>query len=144
MHLALVRKDADLVRVHAQEYTAVLIVCCFFVSFIGIFVDQLHITKAVHQEANFCLFHLLLLVDSFLGILDGSTAFAAVFLLDAVQFPGDYCCHGVVIIQDILVFGNILHRLLIVCLKCLDLQSDQLIETHIQDRTCLLLCKFEL
>ena len=143
MKLAGICKDTDLVRIHAGKDIAALCMSGFFITFIGILVNETHISETIHQEANFGFFYLLLFINSFLCIFNRSLTLAAVFLLDLIQFSHDHCCHGIIIIQDILIKSNILHRLLMLFHQGIDFQTDQLVKTHIQDRCCLFLCEFQ-
>ena len=111
----------------------------FFISLICRLINGPHISEAIHKECDFHFFHLLFLIDNFFCILDHCAAFRTVFFLDLIQFFHDHFCHGIIIIQDIFINGNVLHCFCIICLKCLDFQTDQLVQTHIQDRSCLFL-----
>ena len=143
MELAGICKDTDLVRIHAGKDITALCMGGFFITLVGILVNETHISETIHQEADFGLFHLLLLIDSFLCIFNGSLTLTAVFLLDLIQFTHDHCCHGVIIIQDILISSNVLHGFLMLLHQSIDLQSDQLVKTHVQDRCGLFLCEFQ-
>ena len=58
---AVSKKDQILSVVHTGKHITVFTAGSFLVSFIGIFVDQLHITKTVHQEADLSFLHFLFL-----------------------------------------------------------------------------------
>ena len=113
------------------------------ITLVGILVNETHISETIHQEADFGLFHLLLLINSFLCVFNGSLTLTAVFLLDLIQFTHDHCCHGVIIIQDILISSNVLHGFLMLLHQSIDLQTDQLVKTHVQDSCGLFFCEFQ-
>ena len=141
MHLACICKYTDLVCIHTVEYIFIFIMNSFFVSLISIFIYKLHITKAIHQEADFHLFHLLLFIDSFFCIFNRCTAFSSVFFLDGVHVFDDHGRHGIIIVQDIFIKSNVFHRLFMLSLQCFNFQTDQFIQTHIQNGICLTFCK---
>ena len=143
MKLAAVSKKTDFICIHTGKHIAVFTAGSFFVSFIGVFVDQLHIAKTVHQEADLCFLHFFLLVNSFLCVFNGGTSLCTVFLFNGIQLFYDHFCHRIIMIQNILIKSNIFHGLLILCLKSLNLQTDQLIKAHVQNGCGLLFCKLK-
>ena len=143
MKLAAVSKKTDFICIHTGKHIAVFTAGSFFVSFIGIFVDQLHIAKTVHQEADLCFLHFFLLVNSFLCVFNGGAPLCTVFLFNGIQLFYDHFCHRIIMIQNILIKSNIFHGLLILCLKSLDFQTDQLVKAHIQNGCGLLFCKLK-
>ena len=115
-----------------------------FVSLISILINKAHIAEAIHKEADLCLFHLLFFVNCLFCVLDHSSSLGAVFFFDSVKFFNNYFTHGIIVVQNIFIRSNIFHSLVILCLKSLNFQSDQTVQTHFQNGCSLILRKFQI
>ena len=141
MHLSGVREDAEPSGIHAVNDIPVLAVRRFFIPLIDRRVNRPCIPEAVHQEYYFLLLDLIFFKDRLLGIFDHRAALPSVFLLIGIQFIHDHAGHGVIIIQDILIAGDVFQRLLMLRAQGLDLKPDQAVQAHLQDGRRLTLCK---
>ena len=144
MHPTHICENTDLICIHAGKYEFVLCMGCLFVALIGIPVNNTHIAEAVHKEADFCLFHFLLFVYSFLCVLNNGASLCAILFFDSIQFLDDHIAHGIIVVQNIFIRSNVLHGLIILRLKRFNLQSDKTVQTHLQNGSCLVLCKFQI
>ena len=144
MHASHICENADLVCIHTGKNKFILCMGSLFVSLISILINKAHIAEAVHKEADLCLFHLLFFVNCLFCVLDHSSSLGAVFFFDSVKFFNNYFTHGIIVVQNIFIRSNIFHSLVILCLKCLNFQSDQTIQTHFQNGCSLILRKFQI
>ena len=144
MELSCIREQAHLSGILADKDEAVLRVRCLFVSLVGRNIDGLRIAESIHEEDDVRLLDLLLLVDRFLGVFNCCPALAPVFLFEAVKLVHDNLCHGIPALKDVLIAVDISHGLFVLIDQRLDLESDQLIQTHVQNGVRLLLREHEL
>ena len=94
MHLSLVRKDTDFIRIFARKDMPVFRVCRLFISLIDRSIHNLCISEAVHQKDNILLLDLLCCNYSFFQIVNHGFALFAISFFKRGQFFDDYFCHG--------------------------------------------------
>ena len=141
MHLPILCKNTDPAGIHAVQDVFIFIICCLFITLIRTDINRLCISETIHQEYDLLLFHFLLFKHSLFCILYNRTSLSCEFFLDTVQIFHDDCRHRIIIVQDIFISCDLRKCLLVLFLKCFNLQTDQFIEPHFQDRSCLTLCK---
>ena len=131
MHLTGIGKQADTSGVFTGEDVFILCIRGFFIPFISRLVDGFCVTKTVHEEYNIHLFQFFLLVDRFLTVLDDGLTGMAVFLFESIQFIHNDLRHGISAIQYVFIAVNICHGLFVLVDQGFQLQTDQLIQTHL-------------
>ena len=144
MHPSAVREQADAVRIFAVNNILKFRVNRVLISLIYRFIHSLRVSEAVHEKDDVHFLNLLLFVHCLLGVLNHGSSFPAVFLLDLIQILHNDRRHGVIISQNILISGNARERLLVFLHQSVNLQADQLIKAHLQNRGCLALGEAEL
>ena len=137
MHLAIRCKKTQLAGIHAAQNILILLICRFPVTFIDGSIHRLCITKAVHQKDNLLLLYFIFLKHSFFCILDLRFTLHGIFFFQRIQIINDHLRHRIIIIQNILIFCNICKRCLMLLHQRLDFQTDQLVQTHLQNCLCL-------
>ena len=99
----------------------------FFVPLVDIRIYRLGIAKSVHQEYDFLLLDLILLVNRLFGILNGRAPLSGKFFFNLVQICYDDFCHRIIVVQDILISGDVLERLFMLFHQGFQFQADQFI-----------------
>ena len=126
-------KHAEFSGIHAVQDYFVLCIGGFFVSLIRTLVNGSGISETVHQEYYREFFYFLLLQNNFLSIFNRSFPGMPKLFLVSFQFVNDHSCHGLIVVQDILITRDIIQSLFMISQQCVDLQTDQLVQTHLQD-----------
>ena len=139
-----VRVDTEFRIAHRMQDDPVLGIRRFPVLLIYRLVHCPGIPEPVHQEDTRIGLCLLLLDHNRAGIRDDRPARAGVSFLVGQKFRDDHIRHGVIAVQNIGVRCDILQRLVIVRLERVQLETDQSVELHLQDRVRLRLRKMQL
>ena len=137
MHLSGICKNTNPSSIQTLYNILVFFIRSLSVSFIDRDIYCFCVSKTIHQENNFLFFNFFLFIDCFFCIFYHCTAFSSVFFLKCIQFLHDDICHRIIMTQNILISGNLLQCLFMFFLKCFNFQSNQLIQTHLQNRGCL-------
>ena len=143
MHHTCLREDTDAVGIHAADHILVIRIDRLNVSFICGRIDHLRRAEMIHQEHDFLFFDLFFLKDSLFCICDLCFSLESVFFLDRFQILDDHLLHGILIVQDFLVFRDLLQEFLILFFQLQDLQTDQFCQPEVQNCLCLFLRKGE-
>ena len=144
MHSPGICEHTDLVCIHTGEYIFVLAVCCLLIPLIRRLVNGPGISETVHKENNLHLLDFLFLIYGFGSIFNRCDTFSPEFFFYSFQLINDDCCHGIIVVENILIAGNIFQSCLMLCHKRLDLQANEFIEAHIQYGRGLPLCELQL
>ena len=131
IHSSRICKQADFTCIHTSKNIFILTVSSFFVSLISGFVYCPGISKTVHQKDNFHFLYFLFFINSFRSIFYYCTTYSAVFFFYLLQFFYNYLGHRRIIIQNIFIQSNFFHGFFMLCHKCFNFQSNQLVKTHI-------------
>ncbi len=144
MELSGVCKDTDLSGILALDDVLKFPVHRLLIALISIGINGLGIAEAIHYKVYIYLFQGLLYIDSLTGLHDLRASLCTISLLKSQQLPADDLGHRTPVLQDILIAIDIGHRLLVLFDQGLQLETDQLIKTHIQNGIGLGLCELQL
>ncbi len=144
MKLSAGGKQAHPARIFTREYKPVFRIRRFPVPLINSHIHASAVAETVHQEYHVHLLRLLLLKDSRLAVFYHGLSLFPVSLFKFLQFLHDHLRHGIPSVQNILITVDIRHRLLMLFHQSLQLQPDQLIQPHLQNRVRLLFRKHQL
>ena len=141
MHLSVMGKEAELICVHTRKNGAVLFFHCLLISLVNVFLENLAISKAVHDKNDFPLLDGFLYDHRSLCIFQCGFSLKTVLFFNLLQIFFDDLFHGFRIIQNLLIFPDSLENLRILLLKRQNLETNEPVQTHFQNRCGLALRK---
>ena len=137
MHFSGIRKQTDFSGIQTIYNIFILTVCRLFVSLIHTHIHCFRIPEAIHQKDHFLLFYFLFFKHCRLCIFNRSTALSSILFFKCIQLFHDQRCHGIIMIQNIFIAGNIFQRCLVFFLQRFNFQTNQFIQPHFQNCRCL-------
>ena len=133
MLLSGICKYAYFTRIHAGKYIFIFIVRRFLITVVDRHINGLGVAEAIHQEHDRHFLDLLLFIYDSFRILDGCPSGTGISLFDGIHLPENHAGHAGMIFQNILILRDVLQSLLIFLHQSLDLQTNQSVQTHLQD-----------
>ncbi len=121
MKLPAVRKDAELIRIHATDDMPALPVRRLLVALIRGNIDSLDIPEAIHQKDYRHLLYFLFLINRLFCIFNLSLPELSVLFLETREILDNHPRHRAAAAQDFLISGNIGKRLFMLLHQSLNL-----------------------
>ena len=143
METAGISEDADPICIHTADDIFAFGERGFLVALKSSLIYGLSIAKTVNQSNDFHSLDLLFFIDSSTCILDRGFTRCGISLLDHIKVMTDDPGHALVILQDILVGSDILQSSIMIFQQGIHFQTNQLVQTHFKDGSCLTLCKIK-
>ena len=134
VHVALIREQQYTIRVLALQHETVLRLDSLLVPLVGCLVHELAVAELVLDVVAADLLHLVLVEDGFLTILEDGATRHGIRGLDHHEVLGQHLVHALTAAQDPAVLLDVPQRLGMLLLQLDQLETDELAETHIEDR----------
>ena len=136
-------EDAGLICIHTADDIFAFGECGFLVALKSSLIYGLSIAKTVNQSNDFHSFGFLFLIDSSTHILNRGFTRCGISLLDHIKVMTDDPGHALMILKDILVGSDILQSSIMIFQQGIHFQTDQLVQTHLEDCSGLTFCKIK-
>ena len=134
VHVALIGEQQHAVRVLALQHETVVRLDSLLVPLVGRLIHELAVAELVLDVVAADLLHLVLVEDGFLTILEHGAARHGICGLDHHEVLGQHLVHALAAAEDAAVLLDVSERLGMLLLQLDQLETDELAETHIEDR----------